>query len=377
MATTSVYLHFPWCTRKCPYCDFATRPVGPELPHEAYADAVLRELDLKAPGLADRTLESVFFGGGTPSLWQGAQLGRVLKAIRAAFGREVDELEITAESNPASLTEARAMEFAEAGINRLSVGVQSLDDDRLKFLGRLHDRTMAIGALEIARRAVPRVSADLMFGLPEQSTEEFVAAAEELRGLGLTHLSTYALTIEPQTPFGALHRKGKLPLAKEDVVAETFDRLRDALGQAGFQHYEVSNHAIEGETSKHNQHYWRGGAYVGLGAGAVGAMDEGVRVRRTKNTIDPKRYMDAGGIEEEEVIEGDELIQEGLMLGLRTAEGVHLPALEARAGVPWSRGREAAIERRREAGDLVLENDRLKVPTNRWLFLDGIVADLF
>lgn len=378
----AVYVHFPWCERKCPYCDFATRPHA-DPPSDAYADAVLREIDARRAGFEGRTLGSVFFGGGTPSMWAAPELGRVLHAIRGAFASEVEALEVTVECNPNSLTEAQAQGFAEQGVGRLSVGVQSLDDDRLRFLGRLHDRGGALRALRTARSAVPRVSADLMFGLPEQSTEEFTAAARQLVDLGLTHVSTYALTIEAETPFGALHRKGKLPVAREETVAETFEQVREAFAAAGFEHYEVSNHARPGEASRHNALYWEGADYLGLGVAAVGALTEVPgRVRRRKNTLDPAVYMAEwpsaeGPPAATEVVEGDEVVQEGLMLGLRTRRGVHLPSLEARARVPWDAARAKAVARRLAAGDLEREGDWLRVPPSRWIWLDTILADIF
>ena len=379
MRDTSVYVHFPWCAKKCPYCDFATRKIDvATLPHEAYADALLRELEVRRGALRGRRLTSVFFGGGTPSLWSGAALGRVLAAIRGAFEEESEALEITAESNPNSLTRARAAAFAEAGVGRLSLGVQSLDDARLRFLGRLHDRTEALTALGHAAAAVERVSADLMFGMPGQSADDLAREIDQLLEAGVRHVSAYALTIEPGTQFGELHRLGKLRVAEEEAYAQMFERAERAFEAAGFAHYEGSNYAQPGEEARHNLHYWRGGDYLGLGAAAVGCLSEADGgARRWKNTVDAGRYMEALGEEESETLGPQDRIREGLMLGLRMAEGVDGAALSARAGVDWRRGREAALARRLERGDVVLEGERLRVPRERWLLLDGIVADLF
>ena len=383
----SVYVHFPWCLQKCPYCDFATRPIArAEVPHEAYADAIVAELEARRADTEGRALVSVFFGGGTPSLWDARALGRVLDGIRRAFGREEDALEITVECNPSSLDRSKAEAFASVGVNRLSVGVQSLDDARLRFLGRLHDPAGALTALEHALAAVPRVSGDLMFGQPGQSAEEFGREVETLTALGLRHVSAYALTIEPDTQFGALAKKGKLPLAKDDDVADSFTATHAAFAARGFEHYEVSNYARPGEESRHNLHYWRGGDYLGLGAGAVGCISdlETRTARRWRNTPDATAYMAAATSRdlvqmaaERETLSPDDRVREALMLGLRTREGLDLRALAERTGVDPRRDRSAALARRQSAGDLVCEGDVLRVPYERWLFLDGIVADLF
>ncbi len=375
---TSVYVHFPWCLAKCPYCDFASAAIKRgEVPHEAYADAILRELERRAEALAGRTLVSVFFGGGTPSLWDAAALGRVLRAIRASFDRE-DALEVTVECNPTSLDRGKAAALREAGVNRLSIGVQSLDAGRLRFLGRLHDADGALRALRAAASEMPRVSGDLMFGMPGQRPSDFGEEARRVLDTGVKHVSAYALTIEPDTQFGALHKKGKLPLATDDDYAETFVVAERVFADAGLAHYEVSNYAVPGEEARHNLHYWAGGDYLGLGAGAVGCLADGTRARRWRNDPRPERYLAApGGEVFEESLEPDDRIREALLLGLRTDRGVDLAALAEATGVDPRAGRERAIERRLERGDVVLEGERLRVPHDRWLMLDSIVADLF
>jgi oxygen-independent coproporphyrinogen-3 oxidase len=378
-----VYVHFPWCIRKCPYCDFSTRAIErPAIPHEAYADAVVRELSRRAPSLEGRRLVSVFFGGGTPSLWDTAALGRVLGAIRAAFPARAGDVEVTVECNPSSLDRAKAAALREAGVGRLSIGVQSLDDARLLFLGRAHDAAGALRAVRDALAEVPRVSADLIFGIPGQAAAAAADEARRLLDLGLRHLSAYALTIEPGTQFGEIARKGKLPLAVEDDVADGLLAVARACEDAGLAHYEVSNHAVPGEESRHTLPYWRAGSYVGLGAAAVGCLDDGVgRARRWRNDPDAARYAAAETIAACEVFEEslgpDELVREALMLGLRTREGVPLARVQARAGVTLLAGREAAVARRIARGDVERDGDVLRVPRSRWLHLDGIVADLF
>jgi len=380
---TSVYVHFPWCLQKCPYCDFASGAIKrPEVPHQAYAEAVRRELRMRAPQVAEQTLASVFFGGGTPSLWSPRELGAVLAAVRAAFAHEDPALEVTVECNPSSLDAETARDLAAVGVNRLSIGVQALDDGQLKFLGRLHDASSALRALEAAMTAVPRVSGDLIFGLPGQSPDDAVAAAERLAGLGLRHLSAYSLMIEPGTQFGELHRKGRLPMAREDDVAVAFEGIAQALAARGFEHYEVSNYAFAGERSRHNAHYWRGGAYLGLGAGAVGCLHEGAgRARRYRNDPNPERYLARSETAEVEVFEeplaAQELLREQLMLGLRTSDGVDLRHARELSGVDLLDARKREIARAVECGDLVMDGARLHVPHERWLRLDSIVTALF
>jgi oxygen-independent coproporphyrinogen-3 oxidase len=378
----SVYVHFPWCLRKCPYCDFATSPREREaIEHEAYADAVLRELALRAPAIEGQKLRSIFFGGGTPSLWQAEQLGRVIAAIRQAFTEYACDLEVTVECNPSSLDSAHARALREVGVDRLSIGVQSLDDKELAFLGRLHDGKGALAAIDAALTSHERVSADLMFGLPGQAAETFYAHVDALLARGLAHVSAYALTIEPATRFGELSRKGLLQQAPDDDYAVMFEGNRRLFAEHELLHYEVSNFARAGQESRHNQHYWQGGAYLGLGAAAVGCLHEGTGARRYRNHPDAVRYMQrAHGAEVEvftERLDPQAVIREALMLGLRTREGVDLQNLRERTGQDPRLGRERALARRVERGDVELQGQQLRIPQTRWLMLDGIVADLF
>lgn len=381
LVDTSVYVHFPFCARKCPYCDFATRAIAPtEVPHVDYADAVLRELDDRGTSLANRRLVSVFFGGGTPSLWDPIELGRVLRAILAAFPVHGD-LEISAECNPSSFDDARADGLREAGIGRISLGVQSLDDGRLKFLGRLHDSERALAALRRATARFARVSGDLMFGMPGQTIDALASEIARVVDTGVEHVSAYSLTVEPGTVFSDLARAGRLPLAPEEDTARMFVDAEQAFASHGFERYEVSNYARRGAEARHNQHYWRGGAYLGLGAAAVGCLDEGTgHARRYRNQPEAATYLASqteSREETSEALDAQTIIREALMLGLRTREGVDLDDVHARAGVPLHAGRERVIERAVARGHLVDDGRTLVVPRDRWPLLDGIVADLF
>lgn len=381
--STAVYVHFPYCLQKCPYCDFASGTIKrEEVPHARYAAAVIAELGMRAPAMRGRTLSSIFFGGGTPSLWSAEAVGDVIAEVTRAFDRVAEDLEVTAECNPSSLDRDVARALRQVGVNRISIGVQSLNDERLRFLGRLHSAESALRAVEDAKLEMPRVSADMMFGAPGQTAPMFVDELSRLMALDLDHLSVYALTVEPATRFGELQRKGKLKLAPEGDYADTFLATRDYLSTRGLSHYEVSNYARAGQTSRHNQHYWRGGEYLGLGAGAVGCVHSAPgHARRYRNEANPERYMTGSSSASIEVFEeelrADDLNREALMLGLRTQEGLDLTATHARTHKNLREGRSGAIERQVSRGHLRDEGDRLVVPQASWLSLDSIVADLF
>ncbi len=385
MLASSVYVHFPWCLQKCPYCDFATKPLAwKDVPSREYADAVVAELEQRRGEVEGRELVSVFFGGGTPSLWDPSDVGRVLRAIEDAFGVSSSGREVTIECNPSSLDSDRAKAFVDAGINRMSIGVQSLDDAQLKFLGRLHNAARAREAVSSVVKVVPRVSADVMFGTPGRNAEEFVRDVRELTELGVKHLSAYALTIEPGTRFAELKEKGRLPLATDDGFADTYLAVESELATLGFEHYEVSNYAQgRDEESLHNAHYWRGGAYFGVGAAAVGCMDRDAVFTRSTNARDPGEYMKLARDRKTtaqvvETLAPAELARETWMLGLRTRYGVDAAQTAARIGIDPRSGNERALSRLLERGDLVTDDANLyRVPSHRWLALDSIVCALF
>jgi oxygen-independent coproporphyrinogen-3 oxidase len=381
--SAGVYVHFPWCLAKCPYCDFVSygRPAASLQEageHERYADAVLRELERRAPSVHGRRIESVFFGGGTPSLWDPQQLGRVLRGIRGALSC-AEDLEVTVECNPTSIDRGRAEALVREGVNRVSIGVQSLRDDRLRFLGRLHDAARGLEATREALSAVPRVSADLIFGLPRQSAAEAAGEAVELADLGLSHVSCYQLTIEPDTRFGELARRGRLPLAEEGEVAEAFLAIDEALVARGFAHYEVSNYGKPGQRARHNLGYWRGDEYLGLGCAAVGFVltraGEGIRYR---NEVDPERYIAAAAGLPVETLDASTLMRERIMLGLRVEEGLDVAATGDLLGVAgWTPARERAAEWLVRRGRVVREGTRIRIPRDARLWTDDTAARLF
>lgn len=377
----AVYVHVPWCLQRCPYCDFASTAVRSEdIPHEAYADAVIAELALRAPHFGG-PLGTLFFGGGTPSLWRPAAIARVIASARDRFGTPD---EVTVECNPTSLDAARTAGWIAAGVTRLSIGVQSLRDTNLRYLGRLHDAAGAVRAVTAAVDAGGlRVSADVMYGMPGQQPGDLVDDARRLVELGVEHLSAYALTVEPDTRFGELARKGRLPRLVDDDVATLYEVLERALRSDGFGHYEVSNYARPGCEAQHNLAYWRGAEYIGLGAGAVGCWRETPGIAtRYRNVHDVNAYLRAAANttlppDEREALDAGTLVREGLMLGLRTRSGVDLSALAARAGCDPRGGREQQIARAVSRGELDDTGTTLRIPASRWLVADGIVASLF
>jgi oxygen-independent coproporphyrinogen-3 oxidase len=379
----SVYVHFPFCLEKCPYCDFVSyKTERAAIDHQGYADAVLRELDRRAPSFSGRTVASVFFGGGTPSLWEPAELGRVLSGIRAALPT-APELEVTVECNPTSLDRVRADALADVGVGRLSIGTQSLRADALRFLGRLHDRDGALAALDAALASrVPRVSTDLIFGLPEQSPEDAAAQAAALAERGLAHLSCYQLTIEPGTRFGELARVGRLPLADDGRVAEAFLAIDEALSARGLAHYEISNYARPGDEARHNLGYWRGEEYLGLGCGAYGFVRTEAGGERWRNETLPARYVERAGTDaaetEREALSPEALLRERIMLGLRLAGGFDLEEAARDVGAEaWTDARRRSAERLASRGRLALEGSRVRIPREAWLFTDDTAARLF
>ncbi len=384
VSRAAVYVHVPWCLQRCPYCDFATEAVSPaRIPHEAYARAVTRELELREAALGARVEPiSLFFGGGTPSLWHRDALGAVVRAVTDRGPVS----EVTVECNPTSIDRDRASQLRDRGVTRLSLGVQSLRDRHLRYLGRLHD---AAGAHRAVREAVSagglRVSADVMFGMEDQRGDEL---EEDLRTLveeGVEHVSAYSLTIESGTRFGELARKGRLPRLTDDAVADLYERVESTMDSLGFEHYEVSNYARPGCGSVHNLSYWRGESYLGLGAGAVGCTARGDRsfgAERWRNAHDVEGYLAAlerGELPpgEREELDRDTRVREALLLGMRTQEGTSLDAWRLRVGVDPRAGRERRVKTQVERGNVIDDGVTLRIPRARWLVADDIVASVF
>lgn len=380
-----VYVHFPWCLHKCPYCDFLSVATPRDAIDGArYADAVIAEHGRRRVDLELGPLDSVFFGGGTPSLWDPVELGRALRGILDGESTR-DGAEVTVECNPSSLDANRARALVDVGVNRLSVGVQGLDPQRLEFLGRWHDPDRALGALRDALDSGARVSADLIFGVAGQTPESAADEAARVADLGLTHVSAYALTIEPGTQFGARARKGTLPLLDDARIADSFEAVAERLTSLGFEHYEISNFAREGHRARHNLGYWRGHDYLGLGCGAWGTVRRKTDRVRYRNTPSPERYleMDWSTVDlrdaesHREPIGAKTAMAERVLLGLRLKEGVDLSKAKAELGIdPWTSERRQAVERLVREGRLTRTGDVLSIPYPHWVMADGIVASV-
>jgi oxygen-independent coproporphyrinogen-3 oxidase len=312
----------------------------------------------------------------------------VLAAIRATVHCEPD-VEITVVCNPTSLDAEKARALLDAGVNRLSIGTQSLREDQLKYLGRLHDPNGARAAIEAALTSgMPRVTTDLIFGLPDQTPEDACEQASALADLGLAHLSCYQLTIEPGTQFGELAKRGRLPRADDGVVAEAFLAIDQTLTARGFGHYEISNYARPGEEARHNLGYWRGEEYLGLGCAAFGFMLEGAASAsgvRTRNAVDPKKYVAATAaaslLDEStsrEPLDAEALLRERIMLGLRLANGFDLGSAGAALGLDaWTDERTREVAKLSARGRLVREDTVLRLPPAAWIWADDTAARLF
>lgn len=336
MADVGVYIHYPWCRNLCPYCDFPV-VVAPDgaIPHEAYLRAVLAELEDRAPLVADRQLVSIYFGGGTPSLWRPSCLDAAVAQVCATFGvADPDRLEITLEANPVDCTGERLEAWRAAGINRLSIGVQSFRPGALAVLGR--DHRMGDGAAALAAAVAHggfRVSADIIFGTPghaDQLPDPSVLRAAET---GVHHLSVYELTIEERTRFGRARRRGELTPTDEDTLAAQYQAISEALAARGFEHYEISSYARSGQRAVHNQLYWRGQEFLGLGMGASSFVRVAGGGRRWSNQRGIRRYFAAAGedrVADREDLDAAALAADLLWLGLRTDEGVPADAFASR-----------------------------------------------
>jgi oxygen-independent coproporphyrinogen-3 oxidase len=333
----ALYIHWPFCLSKCPYCDFNSH-VRERIDQAGFRTALLAELAWEAARLGKRRLTSIFFGGGTPSLMAPETVAALIEAARAHFTPAVD-IEITLEANPTSVEMGRLAAFRQAGVNRLSLGVQALDDAALAALGRQHSGAEAVAALELARATFPRLSFDLIYARPGQT---MAAWRDELRralALAADHLSLYQLTIEPGTAFEALHRNGTLVLPEPDDAAAMYDATGEAAAAAGLAAYEVSNYALPGAESRHNLAYWRYGDYAGIGPGAHGRVTVGDDLLATRRHRAPEIWAErvalgGHGSTHEAVVPTQDRAREALLMGLRLAEGVAADYFACRTGVP-------------------------------------------
>ena len=360
----SAYVHLPWCLAKCPYCDFNSHHRVPEQPasaRAAYLDALVRDIEIQAPTVSGRAVTTLFLGGGTPSLFTPAEIGRVLDACARHFDVAGDA-EVTMEVNPGALEHGSFAGYRAAGVNRVSIGAQSFDAGQLGRLGRLHDPQAIRDAVAEARRAgYERINLDLMYGLPEQPLEAALADAREALALDVTHISHYQLTLEPNTVFHA--RPPRLP--DDDVIADMMLETESAFAQAGLRRYEVSALAAPGEACRHNLNYWRFGDYLGVGAGAHGKLTGAQGIVRTQRPAHPRAYMasaSSGARPAETPVAAVDLPFEFMLNALRLVEGISLDDFERRTGLPRERVL-PGLERAASRGLMLPSGDQIWRPT--------------
>ena len=329
----SLYVHIPWCLRKCPYCDFNSHEKRGELPQTEYVDALVADLEASLPRIWGRRLHTIFIGGGTPSLFAPASIDRLLTAVRTRLMVDPDT-EITMEANPGTFEVERFRGYRDAGVNRLSIGVQSFDDARLAAIGRVHGADEARRALAAALEIFPTVNADLMYALPGQTLEGAVADVREAIAFGVPHVSAYHLTLEPDTHF---HRHPP-PLPDDDVAADMQEAIEQSLGAAGYGHYETSAFAKPGQRARHNLNYWTFGDYLGIGAGAHGKISFRDRIVREQRERKPQSYLRRAGegdaIQESREVSAAELAFEFMLNALRLIEGFPVALFAQRTGLP-------------------------------------------
>lgn len=370
----ALYVHWPFCVSKCPYCDFNSH-VRETVDQARWRDALLTDLAQEASLLPERRLGSIFFGGGTPSLMPPDTVAAVIDAAAAAWPF-VDGIEITLEANPSSVEAAQFADIAAAGVNRVSLGLQALDEEALRFLGRAHGVDEGLAALETAQHAFARVSFDLIYARPGQSLAEWEAELRRALGFGTEHLSLYQLTIEPGTRFATLAAKGQLTIPDGDTAADLFEATRAITAAAGLPAYEISNHAKPGAESRHNLTYWRYGDYAGVGPGAHGRR-QGLATLRHKKPENWLAALDRNGhgIEREDALALEERGVEALLMGLRLGEGVDLERIAQLAGgvAPVDAG---AMDRLVRRGLAARQGARLRITEAGMPVLEAILREL-
>ena len=373
-----VYVHWPFCAAKCPYCDFNSHVRHQPVDQPRFVAAFLREMEEMRRLSGPKTVTSIFLGGGTPSLMDPSTVGAILDGIAREW-HVPDGIEITMEANPSSVEATRFRGYRSAGVNRASLGVQALNDPDLKFLGRLHDVADALKAIRLAREIFPRMSFDLIYARPHQTVEAWEKELREAISYAVDHLSLYQLTIEEGTAFYGLHKAGKFIVPDEEQAALLYEATQEITASEGLPAYEVSNHARPGAESRHNLTYWRYGDYAGIGPGAHGRLTRGRDKLATATERNPEGWLaaverDGNGMIEQELLGSDEQADELLLMGLRLREGVDLARWQQLSGRDPDPKREQTLL---EHGFIErLGNSRLRCTPKGMLILDAVVADL-
>jgi oxygen-independent coproporphyrinogen-3 oxidase len=373
-----VYIHWPFCLSKCPYCDFNSHVRREPIDEARFARAFAAEIAATAAHVPGRTVSTIFFGGGTPSLMQPATLASILDAI-AKHWLVAADAEVTLEANPTSVEATRFRGYRTAGVNRVSLGVQALDDRVLTELGRLHSAREALDAVGVARSVFGRYSFDLIYARPGQTPEAWASELDRAMGEAGEHLSVYQLTIEPDTPFAALHNAGKFRIPDEDTARILYDTTQEVCAAHGLPAYEISNHARPGGECRHNLVYWRAQEYAGIGPGAHGRLDIDGDRHATATEKRPEAWLKrvesgGSGLVTDDLLTREELSDEFLLMGLRLAEGIDMKRYAAVSGRPLDGERIAALH---EHGLIeTTPSGRLRVTTSGFPVLDAVVADL-
>ena len=376
-----LYIHWPFCLTKCPYCDFNSH-IQKTIDHDLWANSLMTEMATMAAMLEPRPLRSIFIGGGTPSLMMPATVGQLITAAKTHFGFS-DDIEITMEANPTSAEARKLADFADMGVNRLSVGVQALNDNDLAKLGREHSAGEALAVLEHAKKIFPRLSADFIYARPGQDAVAWENELAQILDLGLTHLSLYQLTLEPGTAFYSRHKRGLLHLPDEKTANHLYALTQKRTEAAMLACYEISNHAIAGEESQHNLIYWRGHDWIGIGPGATGRFWHNDARIETRTKRKPDTWLEAvasagSGIEYKNQETSIEAAAEMLMMGLRLREGVNLELAEQRLGARHHWMNNAQIPAL-EANNLITinaEGTRLAATAKGMAVINSIIAAL-
>ena len=369
----ALYVHWPFCVSRCPYCDFNSH-VRSSIDQDEWREALLADVAYEASLLSGKKLTSIFFGGGTPSLMDPATVSAIIGAARHHW-TAADDIEITLEANPNSVEAARFADLAAAGVNRLSLGLQNFDDESLAFLGRAHSAREGEQALQTAQTHFPRVSFDLIYALPGETEAIWSSALDKAIAKGTSHLSLYQLTIEPGTRFASMVARQEFEPLDSDAAAGLFELTADRTAAAGIPAYEISNHARAGAESRHNLTYWRYGDYAGIGPGAHGRRlgTRTVRHRKPENFLSSLRR-NGHGMVEEEPLSANEAADEALVMGLRLAEGIDPRSLAERFGRPVVD--EGKVARLVASGHLQWKGDRICTTGEGRLVLDAVLGEI-
>lgn len=379
--TLAVYVHWPFCRSLCPYCDFNSH-VSAQIDHARWRAALVRELDHYAEMAGPRRITSIFFGGGTPSLMAPETAAALIEAIAERFTLD-EEVEITLEANPTSTEAARLTAFADAGVNRVSLGVQALDDGALKFLGRTHSAADAISAIQLAAETFKRYSFDLIYARPGQTIAQWQDELTQAIALARGHLSLYQLTIEQGTPFFLAHARGDLDMPDDGVSAALFETTQDMMAAAGMPAYEISNHAAPGQECRHNMAYWRYRDYIGIGPGAHGRITADSKIHATRQHRAPeiwlRRVEDHGhATQTNEPLDTQSVVAELAVMGLRVTDGIEADNFRARAGITLDEVIDPAVVKRLQEAELIVyDSAGLRATPAGLQRLDAVIAALF